>query len=150
MVGLSVSVATAGPILAWQADCITALAAVPGLSIDGWVRLPCERASSASGSGPLAPVATPSALDHLGDPSAESAADPSTDVIVDLTQGALSYPVAGESDVWYFGYGPSRLRDAMRSSLIDRLRTPGRSYVALLAEPGSAGHPGGLAFLVAR
>ena len=140
VVRLRFAVATAGPILAWQAECITALAEVPGVSIEHWTRVPAGLEPRTPGHGPLAQVPVPEAISRLEvgpvAPTQDPAETGGVDVLLDLTSGDQAYPVGGSAEVWYFGYGPSRLRDATHGASIDLIRTPGRSYVVLLAEPG--------------
>ena len=61
---LLVAVATDGAIVEWQARCIEALAAVPGVRFERWLRRPASHDQPPTGkdSGALTPTAIPDAL----------------------------------------------------------------------------------------
>jgi hypothetical protein len=142
---LRVAIATDRSVLRWQARCIEALAAVPGVMIAGWVR---DSSASGSGgpipgSGALAPVEAPEALRRLptvdgASPGSHGPAPPgAVDVLLDLSSAGLPSPADWASEVWHYGYGDALGRDPQRAAVIDFVRHPGRTRVALIAEPGA-------------
>ena len=142
---LRVAVATDASVLRWQARCIEALAAVPGVSIERWVRPPSTPdVTPAVGSGALGPVDAPEALRGVATDdgrSAGPAAGPgpagAVDVLLDLTSAGLPSAADGAPEVWHYGYGDTFVRDPRRAAVIDFIRHPGRTRVALIAEPGA-------------
>jgi hypothetical protein len=142
---LLVAVATDGAIVEWQARCIEALAAVPGVRFERWVRRPAGHDQPPTGkdSGALTPTAIPDALTTI-EPEDDPADPPSSgherhlDVLLDLTADGIAAPVAWASEVWRYGYGPTLSRDPARTALIDYVRGPGTTMVALVSEPSGA------------
>lgn len=66
-VRLRVAVSTDGPVVRWQARCVEALAAVPGVALERWVRLSADRPPHRAGtdSGALVAVPVPDTLRAL-------------------------------------------------------------------------------------
>jgi hypothetical protein len=58
--------------------------------------------------------------------------------MLDLSSRGLDAPFAWASEVWRFGYGNSLSRDPERVTLVDYVRGPGVTRVALVREPGGA------------
>lgn len=143
---LRMAVSTDGPIVVWQARCVDALAAIPGVILELWVQLTADPPQRAAGRNAeaLTRVRTPDALRGLrsedGSISARPASVPArpVDVLLDLTSWGLASPVPWASEVWRYGYGPSLSRDPARAALIAYIRGPGVTRVALVSEPAGA------------
>lgn len=146
---LRVAVATDVPLVQWQARCIEALAAVPGVSLERWIQVAPAQSPAVGGGGAggtgvasMAVVPTPSVLreldreDGLDPTSADAAAGGEVDVVLDLSAGGVASPVTWATEVWGFRYGEARSTDPVRALLLDYIRHPGRSRVFLVAEPG--------------
>ena len=130
---LRIGVATDGGIAAWQARCIESLGGVPGVHLDRWIRLSASAGLAASGMPSAEQVQRlrlPAAMPPGPGP------DGPLDVLLDLTRDGLASPLESATEVWHFAYMGRRIRDPMRAALLDYIRTPGRSTVALVAEPG--------------
>jgi hypothetical protein len=139
---LRVAVATEVPLVRWQARCIESLAEVPGVTVERWVQVSPGRlhGGARSGSGAVAIVPIPSVLRQLGPDaapqlSAQSALNGKVDILLDLTGRGVALPVPWASEVWRFRYGEAMSADPARAALIDFVRTPGRTRVALVVEP---------------
>ena len=139
---LRVAVATEFPLVRWQARCIESLAEVPGVTVERWVQVSPGRlhGGARSGSGAVAIVPIPSVLRQLGPDaapqlSAQSALNGKVDILLDLTGRGVALPVPWASEVWRFRYGEAMSADPARAALIDFVRTPGRTRVALVVEP---------------
>ena len=158
VVDLRFGVATDFPVVHWQARCVEALAEVPGVALVRWVQVSPgrPRRGIASGSSALAIVPMPDILRRLevDEPKRDGSADPdgdgNVDVLLDVSGRGVPPPVSWASEVWRFRYGEGMHEDPVRAALIDYVRTPGRTRVALVAEPGrlivgKAGCPGGAA-----
>jgi hypothetical protein len=145
-VRLRVAVSTDGPVVRWQARCVEALAAVPGVSLERWVQLSADRPPGRAGtdSGELTVVPVPDALRCLRPEDCTISAPPDSDparpvdVLLDLTSRGLAFSVPWASEVWRFGYGPALGRDPARTALIDYVRGPGVTRVALVTEPAGS------------
>ena len=57
------------------------------------------------------------------------------DILLDLTRIGLPNPLNVAPETWHFSYGPGDLRDPARAAVLDYVRTPGHSKVALISEP---------------
>jgi hypothetical protein len=139
---LRVAIATDDPLVGWQLRCAEALAEVEGLVLTHWMHTPrsVRRGSRAEDGPALARVAVPDLLRAIEAPSGlgsegRDTQDDVIDVLVDLTAGGV--PTGHRAaETWRFRYGEEGLSDPVRAVLIDYLRTPGRSRVALVQEPG--------------
>jgi hypothetical protein len=119
---LRVGFATDGPILAWQARCLEALTGVDGVRVERWFQGDHEQ---------------PWPGDDV-EPGKESKETPGQlDILLDLTRLGLRVPPKLAREAWHFSYGPGHLHDPSQAALVDYVRTPGRSKVALVSEPGS-------------
>lgn len=131
---LLVAIATDGPILAWHSRTIAALAAVPTVRIVRWDRVVPGHASArgvaAAGARGVVPV--PEVLRAIG-----SVARVAVDVMLDLTTAGVGGLDDDTVETWYFGYGAAGSRDPVWTALLDYIRSPGTSRVALISEPGS-------------
>jgi hypothetical protein len=143
---LRVSVCTEEPVVRWQALCVERLAAVPGVALDRWVQLSADLSNRTVGrdAGALAAVPAPQTLCAVspggratGSAPGSEPTDPA-DVLLDLSSRGLDSPFAWASEVWRFGYGDSLSRDPERVALVDYVRGPGVTRVALVSEPGGA------------
>ena len=141
--GLRFAVATESSPAFWQARCVETLAAVPGVVIDRWIRVPARPAGggTASGSRALAVVDAPEPLRILeaDDPGGASGVD----VLLDLSTGGAP-PASWAAEVWRFRYGSRASDVAARAALVDYVMTPGRSRVALVGGDGAVLREGGL------
>jgi hypothetical protein len=145
-VRLRVAVSTDGPIVRWQARCVEALAAVPGVTLECWVQLSADRppGRARTDSRALTAVPVPDALRALRPEDCTISTPPDSeparpvDVLLDLTSRGLALPVSWASEVWRFGYGHTLSRDPARAALIDYVRGPGLTRVALVTEPAGA------------
>jgi hypothetical protein len=145
---LRVGVATDTPVTLWQARCIDRLAAVPGVTIERWFQLAPDRPlrDADPATGARSPVEVPDALraippeDSFGPTSgeAESGARVGVDVLLDLSTRSPGPPTGWAPEVWRFRYGDRRSRDAARVGLLDYVRGPGVTRVALVDEPTGA------------
>jgi hypothetical protein len=143
---LRVSICTDEPVVRWQALCIERLAAVSGVALDRWVQLPAgpSRRMVARDAGALVAVPAPQALCAMSPGGRATQSAPGSgpthpaDVLLDLSSGGLDSPFAWASEVWRFGYGNSLSRDPERVTLVDYVRGPGVTRVALVSEPGGA------------
>lgn len=156
---LRVGIATDGPLLTWQARCLDALAAVPGISLARWVGPPADpaRREDAPASRALAEAPIPGSLADLRPEAAAPAEFDSTkagaavDILLDLTRRGLGLPPSWAGEVWRYGYGRALSRDPARAALVDYVRGSGAGYVALVDEPSKAiVHEGWLAVSSAR
>jgi hypothetical protein len=138
---LTVAVATEGAPVAWQARCIEALAAVPGVRVQRWVTVPAQRpASRPATAGALAPVAIPEPLrtiqaEDLGSIRGQGEG-PSVGVLLNLTPRVMGHLAPWAAEVWHFGYGTELARDPARVVLVDYVRGRRVTYAALVSEPG--------------
>ncbi|HEX7472388.1 MAG TPA: hypothetical protein VF323_04845 [Candidatus Limnocylindrales bacterium] len=136
------AVATDRTVLRWQAHCIEALAAVPGVAIERWVRNAAAQGASGGRSGARGTIEVPDALRRLspvdgGSPEpAAPVPEGAVDVLLDLSGAGLASPVDWATETWHFGYGDTLARDPEQAARVDFIRHPGRSRVALIAEPG--------------
>jgi hypothetical protein len=145
-VRLRFAVCTDGPVVQWQARCVERLAAVPGVSLDRWVQLPADPRLRRLGkdAGALAAVPVPDALraivpdEHAVGSSAGPEPVQHVDVLLDLSGRGPVLPVPWASEVWRYGYGTALSRDPERVTLIDYVRGPGVTRVALVSEPSGA------------
>ncbi len=141
--GLRFAIATDGPFTLWQARCIESLAMVPGVTLAQWFPEPAMMTKNRSATAAaLAVVPAPEdllAIDARRSKPASASAEPiaRADVLLDLTRDGARGAPDQATEVWHFAYGSSLSRDPVRSALIDYIRTPGRSYVALVGEPGT-------------
>ena len=125
------AVATDGPIESWQALAVEALAGVDRAFVARWDRrVPPKVPGSTIGTGARQVVDVPSALLAVRD-----AGPAEVDVVLDLTTATLPPPSGPAPEIWHFSYGPDGDRDPVRASLLDYIRTPGRSRVTLVSEP---------------
>ena len=142
---LRVAVATEFPLVHWQARCVEALAAVPGVALEHWLRVtPGRQRALGSGARALRVVPIPEPLRHLGPDeafpreSAQTEPDGEVDILLDLTGRGVVMPVPWAGEIWRFRYGDALSSDPARQALVDYVRTPGRTRVALISEPGGA------------
>ena len=141
---LRIAVCTDETVLRWQARCIDELAAVPGVTIGGWIqnRPRPGQDTIAPGPGPLDADEVPEALrrsDHeAGGPSGPGGwtTGGDIDVLLDLSAAGPGGAAQQIPETWHFGYGDTLGRDPVRAARTDFVRHPGRSRVALVAEPG--------------
>jgi hypothetical protein len=137
------AVATEFPLVHWQARCIEALADVNGVVLERWIQVSPSRprGRARSGSGALKVVIVPdvlSGLDLDGSPSGSSdprATDGEVDILLDLSSRGVAQPVHWATEVWRFRYGEGLSVDPRLAALVDYVRTPGRTRVALVSEP---------------
>ena len=143
---LRFAVCTDGPVVRWQARCVERLAAVPGVALDCWLQLPAARVHRRLGkdSAALAAVPAPDGLLAIApatldtrEPAVTEPAHP-VDVLLDLSSGGHDHPVPWASEIWRFGYGDALSRDLEWATLIDCVRGPGVTRVALVSEPSGA------------
>jgi hypothetical protein len=140
---LRVAVCTDGPFVLWQRRCVEGLAGVPGVSLDLWVQIPPDRRPRPAGeaSGARAAVPAPDALRALQPGGRSILTSPgskpvnSVDVLLDLSSQGIALPVAWASEVWRYGYGQTLCRDPEPVTLVDYVRGPGVTWVALVSEP---------------
>ena len=145
-VRLRFGVCTDRPITRWQAQCVERLGAVPGVAFDRWVQLPAGRVHRRLGkhAAVLAFAPTPDALGSVSPdaPATRGAEGPEpvhrVDVLLDLSSRGIELPVPWASETWRFGFGASLSRDFDRATLIDNVRGPGVTRVALVSEPSRA------------
>lgn len=144
--GLRVAVCTDGPIVSWQARCVEKLAAVPGVVLDHWVQLSTHRlpGSGPKDSGALALAPVPDALRALS-PAEHGVSSPGgpepahrIDVLLDLSSRGHALPVSWADEVWHFAYGSTLCRDPAAAALVDYVRGPGVTRLALVTEPTGA------------
>jgi hypothetical protein len=142
-VTLRVAVLTNRLPLYWQARCVEALAAVPGVTLDRWLQAPADQSprTARADVGALSVVPIP---DVLGALRGDNGTLPTqldleqaqrVDILLDLTTSGLARPIRWASEVWRFGYGLTLSRDPARTALIDYVRGPGVTRVALISEP---------------
>ncbi len=131
--GLRIGVATDGPIVAWQAATIEALAAVRGVHLERWVRGSDKRIRSeqAARTPSIAPAEAPSLAPASPDPTVAGALD----VLLDLTGEGLPSRFELAREIWHFSYGKNAMRNPFRAAMVDYIRTPGHSIVGLVSEP---------------
>jgi hypothetical protein len=139
---LRVAVATEVPLVRWQARCIEALALVPGVTIERWIQaVPGQRRGAGEGPGALGIVPIPDPIRDLV-PDAEprlsvlDGADGTADILLDLTGNGVARPDQWAAETWRFRYGERLSADPDRTALVDYVQRPGRTRVALVAEPG--------------
>lgn len=138
---MRVAIATDDPLVGWQLRCVDALAEVDGLVLTHWISSTRSVGRRSRGNdGPaLRPVAAPDVLRAIEAPlglGSDGRDEPGdvVDVLVDLT--AVGVPAGHRAaETWRFRYGEEQLSDPVRAVLIDYVRTPGRSRVALVREP---------------
>jgi hypothetical protein len=129
-------IATDGPIRAWQARAIEALASVRGLTIVRWDRHAPVAGAAGPDAGALRIVDIPTPLRDLPH---HDQRDGEVDIVLDLTAtGVAVGSMAGAPDVWRFGYGPAASRDAARTALFEYATTPTQARVTLISEPSGA------------
>jgi hypothetical protein len=140
---IRVAVATEFPLVHWQARCIEALADVNGVVLERWIQVSPgrKRGRARSGSGALKVVVVPdvlSGLDVDGSPPGAGewrAIDGVVDILLDLSTRGVAQPVSWATEVWRFRYGEGLSADPRLAALVDYVRTPGRTRVALVSEP---------------
>jgi hypothetical protein len=143
---LHVAIATDRPLPAWQARCVEAVAAVPGVTIDHWLeRSVVHAADGQRDAGARMTVPAPDVLHALGPASDAVAGDLSeaplqtpVDVLLDLTSEGIVPAVPWASEVWHFAYGTHLGRNPDRAALVGYIRSPGVVRVALVSEPTGA------------
>lgn len=142
---LRTAIATDGDLRYWQARCVEELAAVPGVAVVRWIRLPGHRAGRRprADSGALASVPVPDALRTVEPEARVSAAtadasSPTVDVLLDLTERGLPTPLPWAPEVWRFGYGRDLKRDPSWVALHDYVRGPGVTKAALVSQPSGS------------
>lgn len=137
------AIATEFPLVHWQARCIEALADVDGVVLERWVQVSPgrPRGRRGSGSGALEVVVVPDALSSLGrdgsppQPPEQPAVEGMVDILLDLSSRGVDAPVDWATEVWRFRYGEGLSADPTRAVLVDYVRAPGRTRVALVTEP---------------
>ena len=144
---LRIAVATDRPLAQWQARCVEALAAVPGVAIEDWLERPVVRPTDGDGrdSGARSTVPVPEPLRALRPSARSSTAEPidtapaapdaPVDILLDLTSDGIALPVTWATEVWHFAYGRTLGRDPDRAALVGYVRSPGVIRVALVSEP---------------
>ncbi len=139
---LLVGVISSRSLFRWQARCIEALAAVPGVKLERWLQVPADlppgSARRAAGAMVVAPV--PDVLlalrrddQTLSPPALDDGQR--LDVVLDLTFGGMEASIPLASEWWRFGYGMDLIRDPARAALVDYVRGPGVTRVALVSDP---------------
>ncbi len=134
--GLRIGVATDGPIVAWQAATIEALAAVHGVHLERWIRGSSKRIRSAEAAD--SPSIAPVEALFPGVASSGPMVAGALDVLLDLTGEGLPSPFELAPEIWHFAYGKHAMRDPHRAALVDYIATPGHSMVGLVSEPSGA------------
>ncbi len=143
--GLRTAIATDGGLRYWQARCVEELAAVPGVAVVRWIRLPDDRPGGRppAESGALAAIPVPDALrtvqpeDRISSMTADGSS-PTVDVLLDLTEQGLPTPLPWASEVWRFGYGRDLKQDPSWVALHDYVRGPGVTRAALVSQPSGS------------
>ena len=139
---LRVAVATDRQVVRWQARCVEALAAVPGVTLERWIQTSSagRRRRAGADAGALDPVPVPDVLCVLStDDAATSnptiaASSRRVDILLDLTSQGLASSMPGAAEVWRYGYGPALSRDPDRAALIEYVRGSGVTRVGLVSE----------------
>jgi hypothetical protein len=120
---------------AWHVRAIEALTAVDGAVVTRWDRVAPGRSAVTTdlGRGARQVVSVPDALRSL-----READTGSVDVLLDLTDGSVDLEVVDgptSAETWHFVYGHDMDRDPVHAALLDYIRTPGRTQVALVTKP---------------
>src|SRR6478735_5623685 len=142
---LHVAVATDRPFVRWQARCVEAIAAVPGVVIDRWLQASAVRRDDSGrlDAGALMTEDVPDILLALQERHAASAGvgasvpDQAVDILLDLTTDGIT-PSTPATEIWHYAYGRDLGRDPARAALIAYLRSPGVVRVALVSDPSGA------------
>ena len=142
---LHIAIATDRPLVRWQARCVEAIAAVPGVAVDRWLQGSTVRTDDAGrrDAGALTTVDVPDVLLALQEREIASrdggatVPDQTVDILLDLTTDGVA-PVTPATEVWHYAYGRDLGRDVVRAALIGYLRSPGVIRVALVSDPSGA------------
>src|SRR3954447_25439973 len=129
--------ARAGPPHAWQVRGTEALVAGPGVRVGDWIRQAGRRPGGGTRSGrrALAAVEAPDGMRSVADREPQPGGTPAcpADVVVDLTMAGIAPEVVGSAEVWRYRYGDDLGDDPAREALLDYVRHPGRTRVALVS-----------------
>lgn len=139
---LHVAIATDRPMVRWQARCVAAIAAVPGVSIDRWLQASTVRPDDAGrrDAGALMTEDVPDILQERDAASVDdgvSVPDQPVDILLDLTTDGIA-PATPATEVWHYAYGRDLGRDPARAALVGYVRSPGVIRVALVSDPSGA------------
>ena len=142
---LHVAIATDRPFVRWQARCVEAIAAVPGVVIDRWLQASVVRPDDSGrlDAGALMTEDVPDILFALQERDAASPGvgaivpDQPVDILLDLTTDGIA-PATPATEIWHYAYGRDLGRDPARAALIGYVRSPGVIRVALVSDPSGA------------